>query len=76
MSSFAVRAARAGNLSVTRGGSVADVPWGRRHGSYKAMGRLYPQLFREWWRVLAPNGRLYLLTLERKVCESVCDSVG
>lgn len=44
---------------------ISDIPFGIRHGSHKTNIKLYPQILKEFWRVLANNGRCLLLTSER-----------
>lgn len=48
---------------------VCDLPFGRRVGSHRANRRLYPAALREMHRVLRPQGRAVLLTLERRLTE-------
>lgn len=44
---------------------VTNLPWGMKFGSHRDNRRLYPRLIAEFTRVLAPGGRMVLLTGER-----------
>ena len=48
------------DASVTR--VITNLPWGRQMGSHPENQRLYPRLVREFKRVLAPGGKLVLLS--------------
>lgn len=50
------------DASVTR--IACNLPWGRQIGEKAAMPRLYAELLPEFARVLAPGGRMVLLTSE------------
>lgn len=50
------------DASVTR--VIVNLPWGRRVGSHPDNRRIYPRLMREFRRVLAPGGRLVMLSGE------------
>ena len=50
---------------------ISDLPWGRRSGSYAANQRVYPNLFREWARVVRCGGVVVVLTLERGIMRSI-----
>jgi tRNA (guanine6-N2)-methyltransferase len=43
---------------------VTNLPWGVKAGSRSSNRRLYPQLMKEFGRVLKPGGRMVLLTSE------------
>jgi 23S rRNA G2445 N2-methylase RlmL len=56
---------------------VCDMPFGRRVGSHRANRRLYPAALREMHRVLRPQGRAVLLTLERRLTQRLLsDELG
>jgi len=44
---------------------VTNLPWGMKFGSHRDNRRLYPRLIEEFKRVLAPGGRMVMLTGER-----------
>lgn len=46
---------------------VSNLPFGRQIGRLQEMPILYPSLLAEWQRVLAPGGRMVLLTSEQGV---------
>ncbi|MGH2443429.1 MAG: methyltransferase domain-containing protein, partial [Chloroflexota bacterium] len=50
-----------GSISVV----VCNLPFGKQLGSATENRSLYPALIKEWRRVLAPTGRMVLLTSER-----------
>jgi 23S rRNA G2445 N2-methylase RlmL len=45
---------------------VTNMPWGKQIGSADENRELYPELLREWVRVLEPAGRMVLLTSEHE----------
>jgi tRNA G10 N-methylase Trm11 len=53
------------NASVSK--IITDMPWGRRCGGYIGNTALYPRFLREARRVIAPDGDLWLLTLEKGI---------
>jgi len=44
---------------------LSNLPFGRQIGTPRGVRSLYPELLSEWSRVLAPGGRMVLLTSER-----------
>jgi 23S rRNA G2445 N2-methylase RlmL len=44
---------------------VTNLPWGMKFGSHRDNRRLYPRLMAEFRRVIAPGGRMVMLTGER-----------
>jgi 23S rRNA G2445 N2-methylase RlmL len=44
---------------------VTNLPWGMKFGSHRDNRRLYPRLMAEFRRVIAPGGRIVMLTGER-----------
>jgi tRNA (guanine6-N2)-methyltransferase len=44
---------------------VTNLPWGMKFGSHRDNRRLYPRLIAEFKRVVAPGGRMVMLTGER-----------
>ncbi len=50
---------------------VTNMPWGRRSGSHTVNRHLYPRFFREISRVIKPDGRAILLSLERRMIERI-----
>ncbi|PIO73722.1 hypothetical protein TELCIR_04296 [Teladorsagia circumcincta] len=48
---------------------VTDLPFGRKIGSVNDNRILYPQLLVEWERVVKPNGRLVVMTHDRRSWE-------
>ena len=48
---------------------ISDLPFGKRCGNAWTNAKLYPQIFREFWRVLVPGGRVVVLTLENSLMD-------
>lgn len=46
---------------------LCNLPFGRRIGNEAAIRNLYPALLAEWSRVIAPDGRMVLLTSESRL---------
>jgi ubiquinone/menaquinone biosynthesis C-methylase UbiE/uncharacterized membrane protein YgcG len=57
------RALPLGDASVTT--IVCNLPFGKQIGTPAAVRHLYPTLLADWTRILAPGGRMVLLTSER-----------
>lgn len=55
---------------------VSNLPFGHRIGSEHDNLRLYPALLAEWSRVLAPSGRVVLLTSESRLLASAVRRLG
>jgi len=53
------------DASVTK--IVTNLPWGVKSGSHAGNLRLYPALLAEFYRVLAPDGTMVLLTAETRL---------
>ena len=53
------------DASVTK--IVTNLPWGLKSGSHAGNLRLYPALLAEFYRVLAPDGTMVLLTAETRL---------
>jgi len=56
------RALPLGDASVTK--IITNLPWGIRYGSHGENRKLYPEWIAEFNRVLAPGGRMVLLSAE------------
>lgn len=52
------------------GAIVSDMPWGRRSGAFSCNAVMYPRFLKEAHRVLRPDGRMLLLTLEKGLVRS------
>jgi 23S rRNA G2445 N2-methylase RlmL len=50
---------------------LCNLPFGRQIGSEKGNRTLYPALIAEWSRVLAPGGRMVLLTADTRMLTAV-----
>src|SRR5262249_36553032 len=50
---------------------VTNLPWGIRHGSHGVNRRLYPDWIAELNRVLAPGGKMALLTAEWRLMQDL-----
>ncbi|HVN89577.1 MAG TPA: methyltransferase domain-containing protein, partial [Candidatus Binataceae bacterium] len=46
---------------------VTNLPWGVKHGSHADNRRLYPRLFKEFSRLIAPDGVIVMLTGETRL---------
>lgn len=46
---------------------VSDLPFGKRHGSFKKNRKLYPKMLKEMTRILKSGGRAAFLTSEKNV---------
>ncbi|HJU12520.1 MAG TPA: methyltransferase domain-containing protein, partial [Candidatus Binataceae bacterium] len=46
---------------------VTNLPWGAAHGSHEQNRRLYPRVFQEFHRLIAPGGRMVILTAETRL---------
>ena len=54
---------------------ICDMPFGRRSGSYMENSSLYPKFMNEMARIITPQGRLILLTLQKKLLGRVIASI-
>jgi tRNA (guanine6-N2)-methyltransferase len=52
---------------------ITNLPWGRKSGSHAGNQRLYPKLFSEFRRVLAPGGLMVLMTSEGRLMREMFD---
>ena len=59
------------DASVTK--IVSNLPWGIKHGSHAANRRLYADWIAEMNRVLAPKGKMVLLTSEWRLMRELVD---
>jgi tRNA (guanine6-N2)-methyltransferase len=46
---------------------ITNLPWGARHGSHEENRRVYPRVFQEFHRLVAPGGRIVILTGETRL---------
>ena len=46
---------------------VTNLPWGMRHGSHGENRRLYPQVIKEFRRLVRPGGLIVMLTAETRL---------
>jgi 23S rRNA G2445 N2-methylase RlmL len=46
---------------------ITNLPWGLRHGSHEENRRLYPRILQEFHRLLAPGGKIVILTGETRL---------
>merc|ERR1712228_1020219 len=46
---------------------ISDLPFGHKCGSHKKNRRLYPKMLMAMNRILKKNGKILLITMERKV---------
>lgn len=50
---------------------ICDMPFGRRSGSFRQNASLYPKFMKEIVRIIHPQGRIILLTLQKKLLRRV-----
>jgi tRNA G10 N-methylase Trm11 len=54
----------------------ADLPFGQLVGSHQENVHLYPVWLRKMERVLAPNGRIVIITHEIKLMQSILSDIS
>jgi len=50
---------------------ITNLPWGIRHGSHEENRRLYPRILEEFHRLVAPGGKIVILTGETRLMSDI-----